>query len=54
MAICAEQAPPAFSAGDGHTGACWLLDPGGDHSADDHRGKEDSHKPPAELTKDPG
>jgi peptide/nickel transport system ATP-binding protein len=25
MAICAEQAPPAFTAGDGHLGACWLL-----------------------------
>ncbi|MGH3278614.1 MAG: dipeptide ABC transporter ATP-binding protein [Trebonia sp.] len=28
MAICSEQAPPTFSAGPGHIGACWLLDPG--------------------------
>ncbi|MGH3263366.1 MAG: ABC transporter ATP-binding protein, partial [Trebonia sp.] len=28
MAICSEQAPPKFSAGKGHIGACWLLDPG--------------------------
>jgi peptide/nickel transport system ATP-binding protein len=27
MAICAEQAPPAFAAGDGHVSACWLLGP---------------------------
>jgi peptide/nickel transport system ATP-binding protein len=26
MAICAERTPPAFPAGDGHAGACWLLD----------------------------
>jgi peptide/nickel transport system ATP-binding protein len=26
MAICAEQAPPAFLAGSGHTSSCWLLD----------------------------
>jgi peptide/nickel transport system ATP-binding protein len=25
MAICAEQVPPAFPAGDGHVSACWLL-----------------------------
>jgi peptide/nickel transport system ATP-binding protein len=29
MAICAEQKPPAFTAGDGHLSACWLLS--GDH-----------------------
>jgi peptide/nickel transport system ATP-binding protein len=28
MAICSEQAPPTFSAGPRHVGACWLLDPG--------------------------
>jgi peptide/nickel transport system ATP-binding protein len=28
MAICAERVPPAFPAGDGHAGACWLLEPG--------------------------
>jgi peptide/nickel transport system ATP-binding protein len=28
MAICAEQVPPAFAAGNGHVSACWLLDPG--------------------------
>jgi peptide/nickel transport system ATP-binding protein len=28
MAICAEQAPPAFPAGSGHTSSCWLLDGG--------------------------
>ena len=27
MAICAERAPPAFPAGNGHVSACWLLDP---------------------------
>jgi peptide/nickel transport system ATP-binding protein len=27
MAICAERVPPAFPAGEGHAGACWLLDP---------------------------
>jgi peptide/nickel transport system ATP-binding protein len=27
MAICAEQVPPAFAAGDGHLSACWLLGP---------------------------
>ncbi len=27
MAICAEQVPPAFPAGDGHVSACWLLGP---------------------------
>jgi peptide/nickel transport system ATP-binding protein len=32
MAICAEQIPPAFAAGDGHVSACWLLDP--DRSGD--------------------
>ena len=26
MAICAEQAPPAFPAGPGHASACWLLE----------------------------
>jgi peptide/nickel transport system ATP-binding protein len=26
MAICAERVPPAFSAGAGHVGACWLLE----------------------------
>ena len=29
MAICAEQKPLAFTAGDGHLSACWLLN--GDH-----------------------
>jgi peptide/nickel transport system ATP-binding protein len=33
MAVCAEQAPPAFPAGNGHIGACWLLEPGGAHVA---------------------
>jgi peptide/nickel transport system ATP-binding protein len=33
MPICAEQVPPAFPAGDSHSGACWLLDPGADHAA---------------------
>jgi peptide/nickel transport system ATP-binding protein len=28
MAICAEQAPPAFPAGPGHISSCWLLDGG--------------------------
>jgi len=28
MAICAEQVPPAFPAGDGHVSACWLLQDG--------------------------
>jgi peptide/nickel transport system ATP-binding protein len=28
MAICAEQVPPAFPAGDGHVSACWLLHDG--------------------------
>jgi peptide/nickel transport system ATP-binding protein len=27
MEICAERVPPAFTAGAGHLGACWLLDP---------------------------
>jgi peptide/nickel transport system ATP-binding protein len=27
MAICAEQRPPALTAGAGHASACWLLDP---------------------------
>jgi peptide/nickel transport system ATP-binding protein len=31
MAICAEQAPPAFTAGPGHASACWLLE--GDSTA---------------------
>jgi peptide/nickel transport system ATP-binding protein len=26
MAICAERVPPAFPAGPGHAGSCWLLD----------------------------
>src|SRR5215469_11840764 len=28
MAICAEQTPPAFPAGNGHLSACWLLSEG--------------------------
>jgi peptide/nickel transport system ATP-binding protein len=28
MAICAEQVPPAFTAGPGHASACWLLEGG--------------------------
>jgi len=31
MAICAEQTPPAFPAGDGHISACWLLN--GEHES---------------------
>ena len=33
MAICAEQTPPAFLAGDGHLSACWLLTGGHESSA---------------------
>ncbi len=33
MAICAEQAPPAFPAGNGHESACWLLGEGNESSA---------------------
>jgi peptide/nickel transport system ATP-binding protein len=33
MAVCTEQAPPAFPAGNGHIGACWLLEPGSAHVA---------------------
>jgi hypothetical protein len=33
MAICAEQKPPAFPAGDGHLGACWLLRDGDESPA---------------------
>jgi peptide/nickel transport system ATP-binding protein len=34
MAICAEQTPPAFPAGDGHLSACWLLKDGHESSAE--------------------
>jgi peptide/nickel transport system ATP-binding protein len=33
MAICAEQTPPAFPAGNGHLSACWLLKEGDESSA---------------------
>jgi peptide/nickel transport system ATP-binding protein len=33
MAICADQKPPAFLAGDGHLSACWLLEEGHKSSA---------------------
>jgi hypothetical protein len=33
MAICAEQTPPAFPAGNGHLSACWLLKGGNESSA---------------------
>jgi peptide/nickel transport system ATP-binding protein len=33
MAICGEQAPPAFPAGNGHLSACWLLKGGHESSA---------------------
>jgi hypothetical protein len=46
MAICSEQQPPAFSAGDGHTGACWLLDPSGQHGGE-HAGRSVK---PADVT----
>jgi peptide/nickel transport system ATP-binding protein len=38
MAICAERVPPAFPAGDGHAGACWLLDPERTHRSDHQAG----------------
>jgi peptide/nickel transport system ATP-binding protein len=58
MAICAEQAPPAFPAGNGHLSACWLLDRGHGSSAELARdrapglataaaGEETSHLPAA-------
>jgi hypothetical protein len=34
MPICAERVPPAFPAGDGHVGACWLLDSERTHRSD--------------------
>jgi peptide/nickel transport system ATP-binding protein len=34
MAICAEQTPPAFPAGNGHLSACWLLGEGHESSAE--------------------
>jgi peptide/nickel transport system ATP-binding protein len=33
MAICADQKPPAFPAGNGHLSACWLLKDGHESSA---------------------
>ncbi|HUD36082.1 MAG TPA: ABC transporter ATP-binding protein [Streptosporangiaceae bacterium] len=38
MAICAERVPPAFPAGDGHVGACWLLDPARTYRSDQQAG----------------
>jgi peptide/nickel transport system ATP-binding protein len=32
MPVCAEEVPPAFPAGAGHTSACWLLDTGAEQS----------------------
>jgi peptide/nickel transport system ATP-binding protein len=37
MAICAEQVPPAFPAGNGHVSACWLLESGRSSAAGQDR-----------------
>jgi peptide/nickel transport system ATP-binding protein len=52
MPICADQVPPAFPAGSGHAGACWLLDPGaerGPSAADALRPPDQTSAPKPDL-----
>jgi peptide/nickel transport system ATP-binding protein len=54
MAICAERMPPAFPAGSGHVGSCWLLDGGTKPGEPGARATGPSPAGPAPAGPDPG